>query len=454
MSFFRRIREAFSPSPVGYPASDTTVHTPFLDKLHKLAEARKLVEAPTVKVTPAIPFSDVLAAYFADPACKAASHELAFSAVGKGFYHTVDPEYEKADEVEKLIDEFNEKSNLDALLVVAAVEIAAVGNHFWLIGGLSKGKLLDAEQPITPIPLTAIESIEGSYLSNEVKILGKIKSYNLWSTWGGGKLNPDRVVHFRWNPINSPPFGYGIIQSLLEEGSFDGETRICYLEMKWQIEQQSIDIHRKYAGPDQLWLLPKAKEADATSLKALIKSRPKEGARFVFSGLDGDIKSAPIDPRAGFSYIVDHIMNQNYLGLETPLAKALTTPGFTEASIRGAIELHEPVIFTMQRFMKREVEKLWHFVIAEAGYDPDEARARLNWGMRQEPEIEFADLVETAKLGPSYIRPEEFRKNAMKFGFELWKEEESTEPTVKGTSSATKKDEEEVKTRDSNSNRS
>ena len=399
MSFFRRIREAFSPSPAGFPASESTAHTPFFDKLHKLAEARKLVEAPTVKVTPAVLFSDVLAAYFADPACKAASHELAFSAVGKGFYHTVEPEYEKADDVEKLIDEFNEKANLDALLVVAAVEIAAVGNHFWLIGDLDKKGLLDVEHPIKQIPLTSIQNVEYSYLSDQVKVLNKIKAYNLWSTWGGGQLNPERVVHFRWNPVAGSAFGYGVIQSLLEEGSFDGETRNCYLEMKWQIEQQSIDIHRKYAGPDQLWLLPKAKEADATSLKALIKSRPKEGARFVFSGLDGDIKSAPIDPRAGFSYIVDHIMNQNYLGLETPLAKALTTPGFTEASIRGAIELHEPVIFTMQRFLKREVEKLWHFVIAEAGYDPVAAHARLNWGPPGAP-----DMDQLATLMPNFVR--------------------------------------------------
>jgi len=447
-SAVKRLREALHPSSFGFPASESKVHIPFLKKLHKLAEARKLVEAPTVKVTPAIPFSDVLAAYFADPACKAASHELAFSAVGKGFYHTVDPEYEKADEVEKLIDEFNEKANLDALLVVAAVEIAAVGNHFWLIGDLDKKSLLDVERPIKPIPLTSIESVEYSYLSSEIKVLNKVKAYNLWSTWGGGNLNPERIRHFRWNPLNASAFGYGIIQSLLEEGSFDGETRDCYLEMKWQIEQQSIDIHRKYAGPDQLWLLAGAKEADASNLKALIKSRPKEGARFVLGGkgVEGaDIKNATIDPRAGFSYIVDHVMNQNYLGLETPLAKALTTPGFTEASIKGAIELHEPVIFTMQRFMKREVEKLWNFIIAEAGYDTAKAHARLNWGMRQEPEIEFADLIETAKLGPSYIRPEEFRKNAMKFGFELWEEEESTEQTVKGTALAAKNDEEEVK---------
>jgi len=277
-SFLKRLREALSPSPTGETASESKPHTPFQQSLHKIAEARGFIEPPTVKVTPSIPFSDVLAAYFADPACKAASHELSFSAVGKGFYHTVDPEYENVDEVEELIDKFNEKANLDALLVVAAIEIVATGNHFWLIGDLDKKSLLDVERPIKPIPLTAIHSIEYAYLNEEtVKILDKIKAYNLSSSWGGGHLNPARVVHFRWNPINCSAFGYGIIQTLLEESSFDGETREPYLEMKWKIEQQSINIHGLYAGPDQLWLLPNAKDDDVKALKALIKSRPKEG---------------------------------------------------------------------------------------------------------------------------------------------------------------------------------
>jgi hypothetical protein len=370
-----------------------------------MAEARMLNKPSTTVVRPRIPFINVLAAYFADTACKAAAHELAFSAVGKGFYHTVDPEYEKADDVEKLINEFNEKANLDALLVVTAVEIAAFGNHIWLIGDVDKESLSDVERPIKPIPLAAVDSIKYSYVSDKVKVINKPESYNLFSWWGGAKLNPERLIHFRWNTIDTSAFGYGIIHSLLEEGSFDGETRKCYLEMKWRIEQRMIDIHEKYAGPDQMWWMPKAKDPDIKKLQSLLKSRPKEGARYVWSGeKGGDIYTVSLDPRARFDYYVDHIMNQNYLGLETPLAKALTTPGFTEASIKGAIELHEPVIFTMQRFIKREVEILWNLLIEEAGYDPAKAHCRLNWGPPGQPDMEqlatlFPDLVRLTEMG-------------------------------------------------------
>ena len=411
-----RLREAVSRStPHGKPASETgTSHKPFQDVLKEMAEARKLHKPSTTIVRPRIPFTNVLAAYFADTACKAAAHELAFSAVGKGFYHTVDPECEKADDVEKLVDEFNEKANLDALLVVTAVEIAAFGNHIWLIGDVDKKSLADVERPIKPIPLAAIDSIKYSYISEKIKVINKPESYNLFSWWGGAKLNPERLIHFRWNPIGASAFGYGIIHSLLEEGSFDGETRKCYLEMKWRIEQRMIDIHEKYAGPDQMWWMPKAKDADITKLQSLLKSRPKEGARFVWSGeKGGDIYTVSLDPRARFDYYVDHIMNQNYLGLETPLAKALTTPGFTEASIKGAIELHEPVIFTMQRFIKREVEILWNLLIEEAGYDPAKAHCRLNWGPPGQPDMEqlatlFPDLVRLTELGT--IKPPEMRE--------------------------------------------
>ena len=401
-----RLREAVSHSaPHGELASETGMsHKPFQDILKEMAEARMLNKPSTTVVRPRIPFINVLAAYFADTACKAAAHELAFSAVGKGFYHTVDPEYEKADDVEKLIDEFNEKANLDALLVVTAVEIAAFGNHIWLIGDVDKESLSDVERPIKPIPLAAVDSIKYSYISDKIKVINKPESYNLFSWWGGAKLNPERLIHFRWNPIGASAFGYGIIHSLLEEGSFDGETRKCYLEMKWRIEQRMIDIHEKYAGPDQMWWMPKAKDADVTKLQSLLKSRPKEGARYVWSGeKGGDIFTVSLDPRARFDYYVDHIMNQNYLGLETPLAKALTTPGFTEASIKGAIELHEPVIFTMQRFIKREVETLWNLLIEEAGYDPVKAHCRLNWGPPGQPDMEqlatlFPDLVRLTEI--------------------------------------------------------
>ena len=57
-------------------------------------------------------------------------------------------------------------------------------------------------------------------------------------------------------------------------------------------------------------------------------------------------------------------------------------------------------------------------MVAQAGLDPVKAAVRLNWGTPDAPEVTIADLIAAAEKG--LIRPEEFRKNAVKFGWELW----------------------------------
>src|SRR4030042_1762488 len=82
--------------------------------------------------TPCVPLTDVMKLYERDPTCKASVDLLAASAVGAGFYTTVDSGYEKAAEAKRTIDGFNESINLDALLCEMARPLIASGNDFWL----------------------------------------------------------------------------------------------------------------------------------------------------------------------------------------------------------------------------------------------------------------------------------------------------------------------------------
>ncbi len=50
---------------------------------------------------------------------------------------------------------------------------------------------------------------------------------------------------------------------------------------------------------------------------------------------------------------------------------------------------------------------------------------RLNYGSPETPELVPAVLIKAAEIG--LVRPEEFRKNAVKFGWELW--EQKSAPT-------------------------
>ena len=139
-----------------------------------------------------------------------------------------------------------------------------------------------------------------------------------------------------------------------------------------------------------------------------------------------DVKPVTIDPRARFEFYIDHIINQFYLGLETPLPRLFSTPGFTEASARAALDLQDMLIKPIQRYIKRQVERdIFDVVLLQAGFEPAEAQVRLNLGSPELPKIETADMLRAAELG--LIRPEEFRKNAVKFGWELWEKEPEAE---------------------------
>jgi len=73
------------------------------------------------------------------------------------------------------------------------------------------------------------------------------------------------------------------------------------------------------------------------------------------------------------------------------------------------------LIKPIQRYIKRQVERnVFDAVLRQASFNPLEAKVRLNWGSPETPELVPSDLIHAAQLG--LIRPEEFRKNAVKFG--------------------------------------
>jgi len=361
--------------------------------------------------TPTISFSDLVMAYQRDPACKAFVDFLADQAVGMGFYTTVNPEYAGAEEAKRVVDEFNEAVNLDGLLQIGTREVVACGNSLW--EKIEPNRL----EQLRILPLTSVEKIvRGQY--------GNVQGYRQTAIYGGKTLQPERITHFKWNQVNGEAFGTGLLQSLCETLSFNGETRMSFLEMKARIEKTMPEIFEKYAGPDELWLFPGVSSEKLAEYQRLIKSKPKTGARFVYDRADADIKTVAVDPRARYEAYVEHILNQVYLGGQTPLPKLFTTPGFTEASAKAALSIAERKVMALQRFIKRIVERqIFAPLIQQAGLDPKKAECRLNWGLPEKPSINIADIVRLAEIsatsGVQYIRPEEVRNMLVKIGFEL-----------------------------------
>ncbi len=369
--------------------------------------------------TSCIPLIDVMKLYDRDPTCKASVDLLAASTVGMGFYTTVDETYDKAKEAKAAVDNFCEDINLDGLLNDMAKPLIGCGNDFWL--KLTPDKLTETLR----MPIDAVQRIGLSSVP-DLKLPYKVTGYQLRSIYRGnsnqdGELKPEAVIH--WHLDGDIPSGYGVglLQVLLHTLTVDSDKRPAVAWMKAKIERIMPKIFEKYAGPDVLAMLEGVDEQTVKSFEQAIKNRDEEGA-WLFYNKKIDLKPVTIDPRAqGFVYYIDHIINQFYLGLETPLPRLFSTPGFTEASARAALDLQDMLIKPVQRYIKRQVEReIFLPIVTQAGLDPVKAKARLNYGSPETPELSSADLIKAAEAG--LIRQEEFRKNAVKFGWELWEE--------------------------------
>ena len=369
--------------------------------------------------TSSISLIDVMKLYERDPTCKASVDLLAASAVGMGFYTTVDPNYDKAKEAKAAVDKFCEDINLDGLLNDMAKPLIGCGNDFWL--KLTPDKLSETLR----MPIDAVQRIGLSSVP-DLKLPYKVTGYQLKSIYRGnsnqdGELKPEAVIHWRLSGDIPSGYGVGLLQVLLHTLTIDTDKRPAVAWMKAKIERIMPKIFEKYAGPDVLAMLEGVDEQTVKQFESAIKNRDEEGA-WLFYNKKIDLKPVTIDPRAqGFVYYIDHIINQFYLCLETPLSRLFSTPGFTEASARAALDLQDMLIKPVQRYIKRQVEReLFLPIITQAGLDPIKAKARLNYGSPETPEMNSADLIKAAEAG--LIRAEEFRKNAVKFGWELWEQ--------------------------------
>ncbi|MCW4024768.1 MAG: hypothetical protein NWF01_07020 [Candidatus Bathyarchaeota archaeon] len=377
--------------------------------------------------TSCIPLAEVMKLYDRDPTCKSSVDLLAASAVGMGFYTTVDEKYEKASQAKAAVDRFCEDVNLDGLLNEMAKPLIGCGNDFWL--KLQPEKLTD----VIRLPIDAVERIGLSSIS-DLKIPYKVTGYQLKSTYrgnAGGELKSEAVIHWRLNSDVPSGFGIGLLQVLLHTLTVDTDKRPSYAWMKAKIEKILPSIFTKYAGPDVVVQLEGQKEDTIKKYESAIKNRPEEG-QWLFSGAKNvGVYPVTIDPRARFEYYIDHMVNQFYLGCETPLPRLFSTPGFTEASARAALDLQDMLVKPIQRYVKRQVEReIFAVVVAQSGFDAGKAKVRLNFGSPETPELNPADLIKAAELG--LIRAEEFRKNAVKFGWELWDAKPASTPEQAG----------------------
>jgi len=356
--------------------------------------------------SPSISFDALVDIYLCDPAARAAVDFLADQTVGIGFYTTAENADAKA-----VVDEFNETINLDDMLLRTCREIVAFGNCFW-----EKLEPTYLEN-LKVLPITSIDKI----LRDQY---GEVQGFRQTVRFGGNILDPERMIHFCWNPVDGEAYGIGILHTIAEAMNLgNNESRPSFVEMKASVEKGMTEIMRKYAGPTELWKFPGLPDNKASEYASLLKTMPREGGRFVVN-MPAEVEVIAVDPRSRFDAYVEHIWNQYILGLQTPLPKLFTTPGFTEASAKAAIEVAERKVMALQRFIKRAIEReVFASIVRQAGFEPKQTRVRLNWGVPKTSEMRIEDLLKAFE--DEAIRKDELRKMLAKQGWELSEPAES-----------------------------
>jgi hypothetical protein len=405
--------------------------------------------------TPQVTFQQQIDAYLTDAAVRSFVDVLAMQAVGMGFYTTCASDYEMAQEAKDIVDKFNEENEIDDLLQVTAREIVATGNGVWQL--FEPGKL----KKVLRVPILSFERIiTNEFLTFEETDWSRQKGlklgYKQVNNYGGKLIAPERLLHFRWNPVDGSGWGLGVCQILLAQYSWrewDANTnqyitrrRPSLFEIKAKLDTDLIEIFEKHAGPIEAWVAEN--KAAAQKIESELAKTPKYGGKLVTMG-KLEIKTPPLEARSRFESYVEYLWNQFCLGGQTPLPKLFTTPGFTEASANAAIDIADRLVLPIQRLIKRNLEKLWRqVIIAEnPNIDPRKAAVRLNWGAPETPELKLEHIVNlasvSAQTGVQYIRPEEVRKNLAKFGVELWQPEakEGQQAPQQLTETAKKKEE-------------
>jgi len=394
LSFLKRIKEAFrAPAQL------------FLEPFQR-----------QTGVVPQVSFEDMMEIYEGHPAVASAINFLAWQAVGAGFYTGQNEEYTELKDgklAKEYIDDWNEQVGLDEMLQITAVYVVGFGNAFWhkVDGDINNVQI---------IPIQAVERlIPADRKVQAVSPWSRIEALKLTPKYGNKLIPWDEIIHFCYKPIRGDGFGTGLIHKLCKRMPVgDGEVRYSYAEIIGRIEDSIMKQFEKFGAPNELWIFPGVPEKTLKEYHGRIQDLPRSGARFTTNAEKAKVQQIIPERARGFDAYLETLYNVFYLALETPLPKLFTTPGFTEASARAAIEVAERKVQALQRFLKRIVERqVWGEVLRKAGYDPVKAEVRLYWGMPEKPEFNVRDVLEAYDIG--LVDRDEARKILLELGWPI-----------------------------------
>jgi len=393
----------------------------------KDATAEKGLFIPAMKTRlgeqPPVSLATLVEYYLKDPAVMASVDYMSEQIAGVGFYTVCEPDFEDA---KKIIDDFCATVNMDNLLMQTSKEVVFGGNSFW-------EKVLNKQKKLVRLkilPLSSIKFIQRDKYGRLELFVQQIGAEKV-------EFTPDQIIHFCLNPLDGSAWGTGILHSLASTKQIDERTvRPAFLDIKARLEDDIQKIVHRYAAPKRLWNFEGVGDEKLEKEYApTIQDAPVD-ADFV-TNKPVTVDSLDINPGARFDGMIDHINSQVVQGLQTPMTRLLTTPGFTEASSTVADDASQRKIMYLQRFTARIVEKeVFEVLLRQNDIDPVQAGVRIRWGIPDRPEVKMEHIVQLAQIsatsGIEYLTREEVRNMLAKYaGFELQEQTEETLPAEK-----------------------
>jgi len=352
-------------------------------------------------IVPEATFLEITEAFEKEALSRESILYMAAEVCGLGIF-TTGSEYAKTfklkeNDVEKtpleLVNDKNEEINLDEMMAQTSAETLADGNCFW--------DITDLEYPVI-IPISSV-----ARLDMKEKVLVQTANFN------GGKIPVSNIIHFRRFPRSGSPLGIGKIEPLLK--TYSESPNI--LETMALMRKYSVEAWDKFANPFLIVAIPGLPDTEITALNTNKNTIPKSGDRYFTNLEKTSIVSTIVDRAQGWDNIQESLFNQFLLSVGNPYMRSLMTPGFSPGSVQAVGDLHRLEIASVQRIIKRQVEKYWRLYLKKHDFDPAKANIRLNYGVPIEKEISIEDIIKLKET--NLITEPEARKMLKKAGFEV-----------------------------------
>jgi len=205
-------------------------------------------------------------------------------------------------------------------------------------------------------------------------------------------------VHFRANvTTSSAPFGQGIVTPLMQTYSWvntSGEViqTPTPLELRHSTRRSMMKGFEKFSFGNELWCFPETADPAISELNEKVKTMQDTGERVV-TNAKGTVQIAVPQRTTSYDEWLKVTQAEFNALLEDPALKIHTETIFAKATAEEETKLFQKKVLAMQRVLKRQIEALWSKCLQEWGFDPVQAKARMNFGAPTVPEYNIADIL-------------------------------------------------------------